>query len=65
MGSRAFGMSLGDDVKVLNEAPGPHRMRAWKPGGGRLVAWGIAGDYAARAVGGGVTGYTVRRRWWR
>jgi hypothetical protein len=34
MGSSAFGMSLGDDVKVLNEAPGPHNIIAWKPGAG-------------------------------
>lgn len=38
MGNRAFGISLGVDVKVLNDAPGPHRISAWKPGGGRLVA---------------------------
>ena len=31
---------MGVDVKVLNDAPGPHRMMAWKPGEGR-VAWGI------------------------
>lgn len=34
-------MSFGEDVNVLSEAPGPHRMRAWKPGEGR-VAWGMA-----------------------
>jgi hypothetical protein len=28
-------------VKVLKEAPGPHRMRAWKPGVGS-VACGMA-----------------------
>jgi hypothetical protein len=38
MGNKAFGISLGVDVKVLKEAPGPHRMRAWKPGAGRVVA---------------------------
>ena len=38
MGNKAFGISFGVDVKVLKEAPGPHRMRAWKPGAGRLVA---------------------------
>ena len=38
MGSSAFGISLGVDVKVLNEAPGPQRIKAWKPGAGRLVA---------------------------
>jgi hypothetical protein len=39
-GRRALGMSLGDEVKVLSEAPGPHRMMAWKPGEGN-VAWGM------------------------
>jgi hypothetical protein len=38
IGRSAFGISFGFDVKVLNEAPGPHRIRAWKPGAGRLVA---------------------------
>jgi hypothetical protein len=33
-GSSAFGISLGVDVKVLYEAPGPHRIIAWKPGAG-------------------------------
>ena len=41
IGIRALGMSLGLDVNVLMEAPGPHNMRAWNPGGG-MVAWGIA-----------------------
>lgn len=41
MGSSAFGISFGVDVNVLNDAPGPHRMSAWKPGEGR-VAWGMA-----------------------
>jgi hypothetical protein len=40
MGSSAFGISFGVDVNVLNDAPGPHRMSAWKPGEGK-VAWGI------------------------
>ena len=39
-GSSALGMSFGDDVKVVNEAPGPHNMMAWKPGEGS-VACGI------------------------
>ena len=39
-GSSALGMSLGDDVKVDSEAPGPHSISAWKPGEGR-VACGI------------------------
>lgn len=37
MGSKAFGMSFGDDVKVVNEAPGPHNMTAWKPGEGSVA----------------------------
>lgn len=37
MGSIALGISSGDDVKVLNEAPGPHSMMAWKPGAGRTA----------------------------
>ncbi len=41
IGNRAFGMSFGVDVNVLNEAPGPQRIRAWKPAAGRLVACGI------------------------
>ena len=40
MGSNAFGISFGVDVNVLNDAPGPQRMSAWKPGEGS-VAWGI------------------------
>ena len=28
MGSRAFGISFGVDVNVLNDAPGPHKMIA-------------------------------------
>jgi hypothetical protein len=34
MGTSAFGKSLGFDVKVFNEAPGPHRIKACKPGEG-------------------------------
>jgi len=30
-------MSFGEDVKVLREAPGPHRMTAWKPGEGSVA----------------------------
>jgi hypothetical protein len=41
MGSSALGISFGVDVNVLKEAPGPHRMMAWKPGAGR-TACGIA-----------------------
>jgi hypothetical protein len=41
IGRRAFGMSCGVDVNVVKEAPGPHKMRAWKPGAGS-VACGMA-----------------------
>jgi hypothetical protein len=34
IGSIALGISSGDDVKVLNEAPGPHSIIAWNPGAG-------------------------------
>lgn len=34
IGNMALGMSFGDEVKVLNEAPGPHSMIAWNPGAG-------------------------------
>jgi hypothetical protein len=37
-----LGISCGVDVKVVKDAPGPHRMRAWKPGGGK-VACGMVG----------------------
>ena len=37
MGSRAFGISLGDDVNVVKDAPGPHKISAWKPGEGRVA----------------------------
>jgi hypothetical protein len=37
MGNKAFGMSLGFEVNVVNEAPGPHSMRAWKPGAGSVA----------------------------
>ena len=49
IGIRALGMSLGFDVNVLMEAPGPHNMRAWNPGGG-MVAWGIAWRCPYRCV---------------
>jgi hypothetical protein len=31
---RALGRSLGDDVNVLRETPGPQRMKACRPGEG-------------------------------
>lgn len=37
MGSSALGISLGVDVNVLNEAPGPHRITAWNPDEGRTA----------------------------
>jgi hypothetical protein len=40
MGSRALDDSFVFDVKVANDAPGPHKMSAWRPGEG-TVAWGI------------------------
>jgi hypothetical protein len=52
IGSSALGMSLGVDVKVLKEAPGPHSIIAWKPGAGS-TACGIV-----------VTGTCVRSGWW-
>lgn len=41
MGSKALGFSSGLEVNVGNEDPGPHRMRACKPGDGMDTAWGI------------------------
>lgn len=35
-------MSLGEEVNVVSDAPGPHSMRAWKPGEGS-VACGMVG----------------------
>ena len=37
IGISAFGRSDGLEVKVLRESPGPHRMRAWRPGEGRVA----------------------------
>ena len=45
-------------MKVLKEAPGPHSMRAWKPGVGR-VACGMAGARGKCASAGGIS----RRVW--
>ena len=41
MGISALGKSCGLDVKIFKDAPGPHRITAWRPGAGRLVACGI------------------------
>jgi hypothetical protein len=49
MGSSALGISFGVDVNVLNDAPGPHRMSAWKPGEGS-VAWGILDGTLSQTV---------------
>lgn len=32
MGTSALGKSSGVEVKVLNERPGPHKIKAWKSG---------------------------------
>lgn len=58
MGNRAFGMSLGDDVNVVNEAPGPHSISAWKPGAGN-VACGMV-SRCMRAVEGHAGRYEAR-----
>lgn len=42
IGTRAFEKSFGFEVKVLSDAPGPHRMKACRPGEGS-VACGIVG----------------------
>lgn len=34
MGMSALGKSLGEDVNVFSETPGPHRMKACRPGEG-------------------------------
>lgn len=41
MGRRALGFSSGFAVKVGNEDPGPHRIRACSPEEAELTAWGI------------------------
>jgi hypothetical protein len=41
IGTSAFGNSSRFDVKVSSDAPGPHRIRTWKPGEGN-VACGMA-----------------------
>lgn len=50
MGNRAFGISFGVDVNVLNEAPGPHSIIAWNPGAGS-TACGIVVCEVVRAEG--------------
>jgi hypothetical protein len=47
MGTIAFGNSAGSEVKVSSEAPGPHRMMAWKPGEGSELC-GILYEYHER-----------------
>jgi hypothetical protein len=47
IGSSAFGISLGVDVNVLKDAPGPHSIIAWNPGAGS-TACGIVGDVECR-----------------
>lgn len=41
IGRRALGFSSGLAVKVGNELPGPHRIKAWRPGVAIVTAWGI------------------------
>jgi len=45
IGIRAFGKSSGFEVNVFSDTPGPHRMRAWKPGGGIERACGMLVGY--------------------
>lgn len=42
MGRRALGLSSGFAVKVGNELPGPHKIKACRPGVAMVTAWGIA-----------------------
>ena len=42
-------------VKVGKELPGPHKIKAWRPGDAVVTAWGIADP--ATAIYGGVTGW--------
>ena len=44
IGIKALGNSRGFVVNVLNDAPGPHRINAWKPGEGIATACGIPMD---------------------
>lgn len=37
MGMSALGKSLGCEVNVLSDNPGPQRIMAWKPGEGRVA----------------------------
>lgn len=34
IGMSALGRSLGEDVNVFRETPGPQRIKAWRPGEG-------------------------------
>lgn len=43
MGTSALGKSLGVDVKVFKETPGPHKIKACRPGLGN-VACGISAN---------------------
>jgi len=47
IGMSALGKSFGDEVKVLSDTPGPHRIKAWRPGEG-CVACGIVGAVLQR-----------------
>lgn len=41
MGNSALGFSSGFAVKVVNDDPGPHRIKACRPGCAIDTAWGI------------------------
>jgi hypothetical protein len=60
MGSSALGISFGVDVNVLKDAPGPHRIMAWKPGAGR-TACGIVVLWVCDSGGGGFFEIRVSR----
>lgn len=42
MGNSALGFSSALVVKVVNDEPGPHKMRACRPGAAMETAWGMA-----------------------
>lgn len=41
IGRRALGFSSGLAVNVGKELPGPHKIKACKPGAAIVTAWGI------------------------
>jgi hypothetical protein len=48
MGRRALGFSSGFALKVVNEEPGPHNIKAWRPVAGMDTACGIVRDCFSR-----------------